>query len=106
MDTTIIAGSQKYQQNKASWNHVGVLKTNRNKSSVERWLQISNVHLPIVGKATSKKGDEVSSNSLTMLQYKIGDVCFQKVKKKRVTICMSLQNEGYVIGCFIRVKVL
>lgn len=53
--TTIIEGNQKYQQNKASWNHVGVLKTNRNKSSVERWFQISDVNLPIVGKATSKK---------------------------------------------------
>lgn len=53
--TTIIVGNQKYQQNKASWNHVGVLKTNRNKSSVERWLQKSDVNLPIVRKATSRK---------------------------------------------------
>lgn len=32
--------------------------------------------------SNKQKSDEVSSNSLTMLQYKIGDVYFQKVKKK------------------------
>lgn len=29
---------------------------------------------------------------------------FSESEEKRVTICLSLQNEGYVIGFFIRVK--
>lgn len=29
---------------------------------------------------------------------------FSESEEKRVTICLGLQNEGYVIGFFIRVK--
>lgn len=45
---------------------------------------VSNIRCQLTyrGQSNKQKSNEVSSNSLTTLHYKIGDVCFQKVKKK------------------------